>query len=286
MIQRAEWRRLPGDPTTPLAWWRRELKGNLRIVRNVVAAVVLLFALAFFSGWFDVIILEPLVIGFVTYLGISRRKGRLLPNLSALAPSPAPGECFPVELSIAFDTVPTGRDQGIATFVDGWLHFEGLRTSLSVRPVDITRVKPLADRESFELPGGQHVELKPLGRTQEDRDTFRETLRVWYRFPFDLPRGEPLLPPTQVHPSAAVLPLHTLFLHAVFVVPVVAFFLVFGQWRETSGLLPFLIPAAVFAFRNAANATRELRQIDDHRRQALSAADAMKALRNPARELH
>jgi hypothetical protein len=270
MVQRAEWRKLPGDPDTPLGWWRRRLRTTFAIVLGVSIAVILLYGIAWQCGFVALaMFLGPPGGILATYLALKKAKQNSLPRLAALAPSPAPAECFPVEFAISHRDVCTGSDQGIASFVDGWLHVEGLRTSFSLRPVDISKPRPLPDRDALDIPGGQQVELRSLGPTQEDRDTFRETLRVWYRFPFGLPSGEPLLPPLAVHPSAATGPLNTLLTHAVFTVPVVALAIFFGYWRATAHLLPLVAPYVVFAYRNAGKAWADLRSLKNLHRRAL-----------------
>ena len=110
--------------------------------------------------------------------GYGRAGRRSLPALHALAPSPAPVEAFPVAFELAYQGVVTGRDEGIASFVDGWLHVEGLRTGFSLRPLDATRVGAMPHgAEAFDLPGGQRITLRPFG-SASDRATFGETVRV------------------------------------------------------------------------------------------------------------
>ena len=72
---------------------------------------------------------------------------------------------------MSFQDVVTGIDQGIASFVEGWMHVEGLRSSFSLRPVDTTRIG-FSQRgfDRFDLPGGQRVEVRPLAASGTERD--------------------------------------------------------------------------------------------------------------------
>ena len=91
-----------------------------------------------------------------------------------------------------------GRDVGIATFVDGWLHFEGRRTSFSLRRSDVDR--QLGGR--LRLSEGGEVEFEPqddlvasglLERNLAAR--FQADLNRWMRD--DPPLGESILPPAR-----------------------------------------------------------------------------------------
>lgn len=270
MVQRAEWRKLPGDPNSPLAWWLRNLRGILAIGVVVTVATLLLFALAWQTGYLALaMFLGPPGGAVATYLVLEKAKQNVLPRLAALAPFPAPAECFPIEFAISHRGVCTGSDQGIASFVDGWLHVEGLRTSFSLRPVDISKPRPLLDRDALDIPGGQQVEIRSLGLTQEDRDTFRETLRVWYRFPFGIPSGEPLLPPLAIHPLAVTRPLNSLFVHGLFAILIIVVVALVKDGHEVAPYFAPITVGMVFAYHNAMKAFRELRQMKDLHRAAL-----------------
>lgn len=203
MIRRAEWRRLPRDPRTPLGW---VLHGS----RGTAVAFAITFG---FFGLFGVMaaalglplafLLCFVATAIFVYLILLFRTGFRFASISALAAQPEPAETFPIEFSIFREGVCTGRDRGIATIVGGWLHVEGLHTTFSIRPVDIVGIS--SDRESrggFILADGQSVLLTSMQWKRPRREAFAATLRSWRHFPFELPKGEPLMPPRRVHGSA------------------------------------------------------------------------------------
>lgn len=210
MLRCTEWRRLPQDPRSPLAWWWREVRLAAFVLLIGTPILCALVAFAVFTNRFVLgVVLIPL--GSVLVGGFAQaQRRRVSSRVAALAPSPAPTETFPVESSFFYGTDCTGRDQGMASVVDGWLHVEGLRTSYSLRPIDTTRIGALpSGADVFELPGGQRIEIRSLG-SASDRATFGETIRIWHRFTFGSVAGEPTLPPIEVHATALVRPLSML----------------------------------------------------------------------------
>ena len=278
-MRRSDWRPLPRDPRSPLAWWWRDARGGLGfacLLLPCLGGPFVFLVLTRFTGTFGHVAFAVGASVVATILALRRR--HLPSGLVALAPHPAPVEAFPVEVLLSQGDVATGRDKGIASFVEGWLHVEGLRASFSFRPVDTARIgfsKGGFDR--FDLPGGQSIEIRPLAASASDRATFQETVRVWYRFPA-FPTGEPLLPPEAVHPSAASGPLTTLAVHLLFLIPTVAFFLFFAHWQATAQLLPILIVPTMIAFRGAFVAARDLRRLAAFRRRSLGVGEAMGAV--------
>ncbi len=90
----------------------------------------------------------------------------------------------------------TGSDRGWLIFSDGWLLFEGARTSFALTRGEARNLPPqsltlkLEDRRSvqFSLPG-ERPNAEPLNRA----------LRRWNAEP--IPEGEAILPPIEIHPT-------------------------------------------------------------------------------------
>jgi hypothetical protein len=208
MIRRAEWRRLPKDPRTPMGWILHESRG--------VAGVL---AINFGFFWLGAVLAAssryPLttVVFFAApclfLYPILRTQGLMrLGSISELAAVPEPAKTFPIEFSLHREGICTGIDRGIATIVGGWLHVEGLHTTFSIRPVDIIGISSQrGSKGGLVLADDQTVRITSLKRSLEDREVFGETLRSWRHFPFELPQGEPLMPPIRVHGSAISRPL-------------------------------------------------------------------------------
>ncbi len=203
MIRRAEWRRLPKDPRTLLGWCLYESRGTTVALAVTFGFFGFCAVMAVQLGLPFVFFLCFIATGIFVYLTLLFRNGFRFESISALAAKPEPAETFPVEFLIFRERVCTGRDRGIATMVDGWLHIEGLHTTFSIRPVDI--VGTSFDRESrggLVLVDGQTVLFTSMQWGRARREAFAAALRSWRHFPFELPKGEPLMPPRRVHGSA------------------------------------------------------------------------------------
>ena len=93
-----------------------------------------------------------LLFGFRRLWGV----GEPSPKLLALAPDPAPGESFPVRVVLRRSGKPL-IDDALLTFVDGWLHVEGLRTSFSLRACDVGELTERGSVLTLGLPDEQRV---------------------------------------------------------------------------------------------------------------------------------
>lgn len=208
MAKRTEWSVLPGDPRTVVGWWSRETQEALPSVLGFGATLALLCLFGERLG-----LLPVLVVIFAASVSLVRASAALkrrldLPQIARLVAIPSADESYPVEYLTWRNGVPTGRDRGMATFVGGWLHVEGLRAGFSLRPSDAARCD--YSRQGFDrfpLPDGQRIELRPFAASADDRERFQEALRRWRRFSEADPDGEPVLPPLAVHPTAYVKPL-------------------------------------------------------------------------------
>ncbi len=198
MVRYATWRRRPEDPQDARPCLIRPMPRVLpaQRLRNglVVLGSVLLFAfsLTFGAPWPVV----ALVAGIVATVTVMR------PGAHAHAALPTLGEdaAFPVTMELRTGWKRTGFENGWLGFADGWLVYEGLRTSFSLtkRHVGIRR-----DGTSYRLrlPEGRELRFtlltdalqttRPAGRS--DAQGLREAFNAWTREPS--PVGEPLWPP-------------------------------------------------------------------------------------------
>ena len=269
MLRRAEWRRLPGDPRSTLGWWWRESRLPLLLAGIVFPTVALILILAIALKTTELAFIATIPILLTVFL--STRVGRTR-GLDLLPPSPAPVEAFPVECAFSYRDVLTGLDHGVASFVDGWLHVEGLRTGFSVRPVDLAQVawKP-GGWCVLELPGGQRVAFRSLG-TPADRETLGETVRVWRLFSGGSTPGEPTLPPLWVHPTARtrlLTALAVLFVGDGLLLALTVW--VLAARPESFGALVPMLVAMVVVGRSGPKTVRDLRSLGKIERMALEA---------------
>jgi len=248
------------------------------LVASFVAVPLAVFAFQF--GVEFLIPFEVVLIALCAW-GYGRAGRRSLPTIRALAPSPAPVEAFPVAFDLSYQGVVTGRDEGIASFVEGWLYVEGLRTGFSLRPLDAKRIGAMPEgSEAFDLPGGQRITLRALG-SASDRLTFGETVRVWYRFTVGVAVGEPTLPPLRVHPTAIVTPLTVLAATALLVPACLAWAL----WTlvvhpDAAGTLIPVFTGLVVGSRPVGKAVQDLRKLKSIDRLGLE-AEARESLPPP-----
>jgi hypothetical protein len=127
------------------------------------------------------------------------REHAKLPDLSG-------EKAFPVTLNVWHNRRKVGRENGWVAFVDGWIVYEGLRTSFSVRVSDVQSM--LNAGGSFDLwfpeMGAARLSLltdymqtsKPakLGSRADLSDAYN----LWRNGP--IPEGRPIFPPVQISP--------------------------------------------------------------------------------------
>lgn len=77
------------------------------------------------------------------------RGRRASPDVADLLDLPASFPQFPVELSYRVQHHSYGRDEGIISFAGGWMHFQGRRTSWSLRESDVAPPAPEEPRLFF-----------------------------------------------------------------------------------------------------------------------------------------
>ena len=201
MLERTEWRRYADDPKTPLGWifgvdrWR-----GIPIYPLVATAVAATTAIR--EG-----IERLLPVGWGEPVGMivsTSAFAILVANLSpkrrqVLAPDPAPGAFHSTSMRIALRTQDLGMDRGNVAFNDGWLLFEGERTSFALKRDDLVEVHRVGDGRRLDLRSGHRL------RFREVEEALRADLDRWIagaRVP-----GLSRLPPTDVHPERRARPM-------------------------------------------------------------------------------
>lgn len=280
-MRRAEWKLLPRDPRSPFLWWWRNARS---FIPAIASGLLVCVSTVLQSSNLAEFLIALVMAGVFFWLAVAVflvRKGQSNPGESAgLAPMPAPVEAFPIEFSFYSEGILTGKDHGIASFIEGWLHVEGLRTGFSLRPIDIVRASFLRTGfQRFELPHGQAVQIRPQGR-RSSRETFYETSRIWHHFTVELPQGESLLPPLIVHPSA-IAPFYSALALSLLGATVLVAFTAFVLRLHPSDAGCLLGPAVAAvlvagALHRALDRLRRQRSL-----QRLAANEGEAALRNP-----
>lgn len=114
---------------------------------------------------------------------------------NAVRLEPAPGELLVTASYYHGDALSLGADEGLLTLVDGWIFFQGDRTSWSVRPSDLDRI----DSHLLSYPGPRGVfrvalSYQPVSSVFWRSDhSLSELLDRWKEGPE--PEGEAVLPP-------------------------------------------------------------------------------------------
>jgi len=132
MQRRAVWRPRPDDPKTVVGWIRQN--GWPRSISWQVAFLYTFAVLCLSAAVGPWGLLFLLVIA--GNLGSARRFRRDLTPLSTV-PSPGPAFACLMTVEQGSENIVVGRDEGIVTFVGGWLHFAGTRTEFSFRAKDV-----------------------------------------------------------------------------------------------------------------------------------------------------
>jgi hypothetical protein len=193
MERRAVWRPRPDDPTTIIGWisqngWYGTISGRIALLYTLTLVVLA----AAITPW--VLLALPAV---AINLG---RPSRAPQDLTPLVTIPPPGPAFACRMSIerGNENTVTGIDEGIATFVDGWLHYAGLRTEFSFRAKDVRGFGAPTNNPRFRLDG---VLVELSARNVYDVKDLLDVAQRWYEFS-QAEGTEPLMPPQAVHLSA------------------------------------------------------------------------------------
>ncbi len=120
--------------------------------------------------------------------------------IGSLLTLPPPAAPYPCRVEVRKRGVVLGIDMGVVTFLDGWLHYEGLRTSFSLRKADVSA----HSEDRLELLEGGWIVFGPQDTLAAGEFTevglaarFRANLASWMRS--DSAEGEPILPPITAH---------------------------------------------------------------------------------------
>lgn len=219
MRSRALWRERADDPRTLLGWAVRDGGGAVRFAaRQFRLAFVVLAAVSLARGDFvsGLLALALAVVPVGAVRAVESLRGmRDLPGRTKLTPRslpvrdlvtlPPPATPYPCRVEVYRNGTLLGTDEAIVTFLDGWLHVEGRRTSFALRGADVFRRTGLR----LDLVEGGLVEFAPQdwlvvgGHTETDlADRFRTAIGEWAREA--APPGESILPPATAHPTGAV----------------------------------------------------------------------------------
>lgn len=257
MSRVARWKRGPDDPETVRGWLFRFQNGpktpegrrQTRILLLVLAAylAVALLLVAFVPNVGKLMPLINVVFPIVAVLG---RKQKKTPALGS-----GPGESFEVRMTVADrHGVATGTDRGWLIFSEGWLLFEGARTSFAVTRGE-ARGRLYGIQLSLTLEDRRSVQLSLV----EGQESLTQAHRDWNAAP--IPEGEALLPPTEFHPETWVDRWSLCIFGAVGFGTVLGFGIAFGVgWVIASSLLAVLA-CLIVASRCARRLRRELSRV-------------------------
>ncbi len=208
MERRSVWRSRKDDPRTILGWLFQDLDTPVRYLgRCLSVAAKLTAVICFVRGQivpgFFLFSLSSIPAYLVRPFWLGRRS--LNARVTPLLTLPAPDTPYPCHVEIFRRGFLLGKDQGVVTFVDGWLHYEGLRTSFSLQRTAVSS----RDGNRLELAEGGTIHFYP----QDDliaidlaesnlKARFGGYLGSWMKS--DAPAGESLLPPAAIHASGMV----------------------------------------------------------------------------------
>ena len=196
MIPRADWRPEPVRPGpvalalgcdrlrgVPLTWLAFGGTAGYAFVRDLVDL--------FFGKPFNHLVFLVFAMGMILLAIYVSRPKALRTALESL-----PFPYYPVRVRLARMGKPTGRDEGHVAFLDGWLVFEGERTTFSLSAGDVERIYREDRLARLLLKGEQAVEI--VGT--KDGEVLKTELMVWHSRPPAV--GLSRLPPLAPHPSA------------------------------------------------------------------------------------
>lgn len=196
MARRAIWRAQPDDPRTGFGWLLADADSRPFSPGVALGFVLALGGLAWlWSLW--VLLFLPLIV-------LCTRVPARPRDLTPLRTTPPPGPAFDcrveslTDVDVLVRSTLLGSDEGIVTFVDGWLHYAGRRTEFALRRDDLRQSSEETGRLLLKLAADEWLTIKPLD--DRDDDFLRRAFRIWART-MPMPSGESLLPPTAVHPA-------------------------------------------------------------------------------------
>ncbi len=162
---------------------------------------------------------EFLFFGLLALIIVRTWRRRPNPAVLHLFDIPRAENQFPVRISLLGSGTSLGSDEGVISFVDGWLHYQGLKTSFSLKPNSVEHDSTPFTRHGLQglfISKGQaqqfethtltyslesfvcSLRIVPFDRVQGIeiplRDRFNAEIRAWKegKIPLD---GESLMPP-------------------------------------------------------------------------------------------
>ena len=147
-----------------------------------------------------------------------------------------------------------GADEGIATFVDGWLCFAGCRTEFAIRRSDLQDTAASGNRRTL-LLADRALVLKALH--EQDVERLGRSSRLWSGTT-PTPEGESVLPPSGVHATGLARAWHDAFLAAAGILATVGLFLALSG--EATFCIAFIGCGAFGSFGRLARVRRLARE--------------------------
>ena len=204
MVRRAEWRRAKEDPKTKLGLVWSAFRGFSHL--TLCLCLILASGAALLTFRATPLVLPIFVLLSLALLYASPPRGRS----ESVATLPLPDETYLVRVTTLSKGIVMGYDDAVASFVDGWLHVEGVRTSFSLRAADghskYATYSPTL-RVAFDDGGSVRIErVPPHEGTTEARSSaaaFYASSKRW----FDTPSpkgGESIFPPLEAQPTVVV----------------------------------------------------------------------------------
>lgn len=192
----AEWNPLPPDVLSP---WAKlvGLPTRHKLCLFGLFVIACIWCRVIGGGFVVMFAVQGIVHGY-GYLQ-TRIPSELLPRQD----DPSPVAQFAVRVGLRQRGVEYGTDQGFLSFVDGWLHFDGLRTSFSLKAADVLGVLSNAQRttRSVHLPVNSlpvEVSVLPCHDPQQKQcDGVLKLLDDWFGEKVEC-SGESVLPPCTV----------------------------------------------------------------------------------------
>ena len=131
MADRAVWRTRQDDPRTWIGWAARDgSRWGEQGLRKCLLAVLFIAGYCFFTAR-----PFPCLLSLAALVPLSGAFPK--PQGAPETADPAPRIVFSGLVEVAREGVLLGEDRVVASFVDGWLVVEGLRTSFALRSTDL-----------------------------------------------------------------------------------------------------------------------------------------------------
>lgn len=190
MSERAVWRKGPDEGTSWIGYLVADRQRYLHKPLENLGCLCTVAGLFLLVGGHT---LAGLGLFAVTFLARLLRRPRRR-DVTPLMTLPLPAPAFPCDVEIGNRDGAFGIDRGVVTFIDGWLHFEGHRTTFSLSRDD---AKGRAENV-LTLRDGEVLRFFP-----DEANGFGNAIDRWFRIAPSA-QGISILPPTSIHPSGRV----------------------------------------------------------------------------------